>query len=96
MGFNATGENGYHGYAWRHNFREATLRTPTENAERDIETVEAEIVFLARAWRRASPANNTSKGSPEIDSSSLVGFLFDKLKVSWSFLRSVSGSTQFP
>jgi quercetin dioxygenase-like cupin family protein len=68
---------------------------PTENAESDIETVEAEIVFLARAWCRASPANNTSKGSPETDSSSLVGFLFDKLKVSWGFLRSVSGSAQF-
>jgi hypothetical protein len=54
MGFNATGENGYHGYAWRHNFTEATLDiwchkdAPAENAERDIETVEAEIVFLAR------------------------------------------------
>src|SRR5215813_1684558 len=25
MGFTATGENGYHGYAWRHNFKEAVL-----------------------------------------------------------------------
>jgi hypothetical protein len=54
MGFNATGENGYHGYAWRHNFTEARLDVwchedaPIEHAERDIETVEAEVVFLAR------------------------------------------------
>lgn len=53
-GFNATGESGYHGYAWRHKFREATLdiwchEDPSaENPERDIETVEAEVVFLAR------------------------------------------------
>lgn len=54
MGFNATGENGYHGYRWRHNFRKAVLdvwchEDPSiENPERDIETVEAEVVFLAR------------------------------------------------
>jgi hypothetical protein len=54
MGFNAKGENGYHGYAWRHKFTEAALDiwchddAPTEHPERDIETVEAEVVFLAR------------------------------------------------
>lgn len=54
LGFNATGENGYHGYAWRHKFQEATLDIwchedpPAENPERDIETLEAEIVFLTR------------------------------------------------
>lgn len=54
MGFKATGENGYHGYAWRHIFKEAVLDVwcqedpPTENPERDVETVEAEVVFLAR------------------------------------------------
>jgi hypothetical protein len=54
LGFNATGENGYHGYAWRHRFKEATLDiwshedAPRENTDRDIETVEAEVVFLAR------------------------------------------------
>jgi len=53
-GFNATGANGYHGYAWRHSLTKATLDVwchedaPTENPERDIETVEAEVVFLAR------------------------------------------------
>ena len=54
LGFNATGESGYHGYAWRHKFEEAVLdvwchEDPlTEKPERDVETVEAEIVFLAR------------------------------------------------
>jgi hypothetical protein len=54
MGFNAKGENGYYGYAWRHQFTEATLDiwchedAPTEHAEREIETLEAEVVFLAR------------------------------------------------
>jgi hypothetical protein len=54
LGFNATGESGYHGYAWRHKFKEAVLdiwchEDPlTENPERDIETVEAEVVFLVR------------------------------------------------
>jgi len=54
LGFKATGENGYHGYAWRRELKQAQLfiwaheNAPTVNAERDIETVEAEIVFLAR------------------------------------------------
>jgi hypothetical protein len=54
LGFKATGENGYHGYAWRRELRQAQLSiwahedAPIVNAERDIETVEAEIVFLAR------------------------------------------------
>jgi hypothetical protein len=53
-GFTASGENGYHGYAWRHRFTEAVLDiwchedAPSKNSDRDIETVEAEIVFLAR------------------------------------------------
>jgi hypothetical protein len=54
LGFKATGENGYHGYAWRRELRQAQLfiwaheDAPAVNAERDVETVEAEIVFLAR------------------------------------------------
>jgi hypothetical protein len=53
-GFKATGENGYHGYAWRHRFTHATLNVwchadaSSENTDLDIETVEAEVVFLAR------------------------------------------------
>jgi hypothetical protein len=54
VGFNAKGEGGYHGYAWRHNFTKATLDiwcqqdAPVKKPERDMETVEAEVVFLAR------------------------------------------------
>jgi hypothetical protein len=53
-GFAATGKHGYHGYAWRSTCKEATLNiwchedAPTGSADRDIETVEAEVVFLAR------------------------------------------------
>ena len=53
-GFKATGQNGYHGYAWRHQIKEANLyiwcheNAPVKRAELDMETVEAEIVFLAR------------------------------------------------
>jgi hypothetical protein len=52
-GFTAVGRGGYHGYAWRHRFTEATLDiwsqegTP-KNGMLDIETVEAEVVFLVR------------------------------------------------
>lgn len=54
MGFKASGKNGYHGYAWRHKFTQGTLDIwlhddpPATKADYDIETVEAEIVFLAR------------------------------------------------
>jgi len=54
MGFSANGETGYHGYAWRHNYTQAVLDiwchedAPPENPDRDIETIEAEVVFLAR------------------------------------------------
>jgi len=54
LGFKATGENGYHGYAWRRQLTSAELYLwcqedpPAENVDRDIETVEAEIVFLVR------------------------------------------------
>jgi hypothetical protein len=54
IGFNAIGENGYHGYAWRHSFTAAKLYiwahadAPAENQMLDMETVEAEIVFLIR------------------------------------------------
>ena len=54
IGFKATGENGYYGYAWRHKFTDAILHiwchedAPTNKPDHDIETVEAEVVFLAR------------------------------------------------
>ena len=53
-GFKADGENGYHGYAWRKTYTEAVLDVwchedaPRQNSDRDMETIEAEVVFLAR------------------------------------------------
>jgi hypothetical protein len=52
-GLNATGKNGYHGYAWRHGNTAANLdvwchMNAVDRNERDIETVEAEVVFLIR------------------------------------------------
>jgi hypothetical protein len=53
-GFTASGRNGYHGYAWRHRVKQANLYiwchedAPPERSELDIETVEAEIVYLTR------------------------------------------------
>ena len=54
MGWNATGESGYHGYALRHHLRAASLfiwyadhdRGPASS--RELETVEAEVAFLVR------------------------------------------------
>jgi hypothetical protein len=51
-GLKAAGKNGYHGYAWR-NAKKATLKVwchmnAIKRNERDIETVEAEVVFLIR------------------------------------------------
>jgi IS5 family transposase len=60
-GWNASGKNGYHGYAWRHTHTEADLYVWChENApvgsSLDLETVEAEIAFLIRSagqWPRS-------------------------------------------
>ena len=54
FGWAATGTSGYYGYAWRHKFSQADLDiwyhedAPPENPVLDIETVEAEVVFLIR------------------------------------------------
>ena len=54
FGWNAQGAGGYYGYAWRHKFSEAYLDIwchedpPPQNVLLDIETVEAEVVFLIR------------------------------------------------
>lgn len=54
LGWTANGQHGYHGYAWRHEFREANSDVwchedaPSETSCLDIETVEAEIVYLIR------------------------------------------------
>lgn len=52
-GFTANGRHGYHGYAWRRGNKTATLTVwcqaaTGDGALRDIETVEAEVVFLCR------------------------------------------------
>lgn len=58
FGWTATGKGGYHGYRWRHDFDHAHLdlwyqvqpASFPKGAEalRDIETVEAEVVYLIR------------------------------------------------
>ncbi len=54
FGWSATGKNGYHGYAWRSEMSEAVLDIwchrdpPVEQACLDIETIEAEVVYLIR------------------------------------------------
>jgi hypothetical protein len=55
FGFGASGKHGYHGYAWRHTHTEAILNiwchedAPATNPDLDIETIEAEVVYLARS-----------------------------------------------
>ncbi len=65
LGFSAAGQTGYYGYAWRHKFSKAILSiwvhedAPSEDPMRDIETVEAEVVFLARMNSGAWPRGQT-------------------------------------
>lgn len=54
FGWKAVGKGGYYGYSWRRKFTEASLDiwchedAPVDNPLLDIETVEAEVVFLIR------------------------------------------------
>lgn len=54
LGWTADGTHGYHGYAWRHHHEKATMDVwchedaPEQNML-DIETIEAEVVFLIRS-----------------------------------------------
>ena len=55
LGWKATGKGGYYGYAWRHKFTEVNLdlwchtdATTEKSNCLDIETVEAELVYLIR------------------------------------------------
>jgi len=57
MGFNAKGESGYHGYRWRHTHTKVDFdiwcqldatEKPKKPLEYELETVEAEVVFLIR------------------------------------------------
>ncbi|MBB6220690.1 hypothetical protein [Rhizobium leguminosarum] len=52
-GWSARGAHGYHGYAWRHSGDTAALDVwehadAVNRSERDIETIEAEVVYLIR------------------------------------------------
>lgn len=54
LGWTATGQSGYHGYHWRHYYTEVALDlwcdvSPQEQIPMlDVETIEAEVVFLIR------------------------------------------------
>jgi len=53
LGWQAKGETGYYGYAWRHALTSATLHVwyhenAKDRSSRDVETVEAEVAFLVR------------------------------------------------
>jgi hypothetical protein len=61
FGWAANGRGGYYGYAWRHALSEAYLDiwshedAPADNSTLEIETIEAEVVFLIRSsgqWPR--------------------------------------------
>lgn len=55
FGWAAQGKGGYYGYAWRHKFKKANIdiwchQDPSiEKPHLDIETVEAEVVYLIRS-----------------------------------------------
>lgn len=53
FGWSADGRHGYHGYAWRHHHEKVAMdvwchEDASGEANLDIETVEAEVVFLIR------------------------------------------------
>ena len=53
MGFQASGESGYHGYAWRRHLKSVDLdiwydEDDVERKMKDVEAVEAELVYLIR------------------------------------------------
>lgn len=61
-GFKADGRNGYHGYAWRHKHAKANLYVWAAAADLsllDVETIEAEVVFLFRQSTGSWPACQT-------------------------------------
>ena len=63
-GFKASGEHGYYGYDWRRNLAEADVDIWVQEGgdtgtKREIETVEAEVVFLIRKEFGQWPAYQT-------------------------------------
>lgn len=74
FGWRANGKNGYHGYRWRHHLTTANLdvwcheNAPDEKPELDMETVEAEIVFLIRSkgdWPKYQTEIHFHASTPE-------------------------------
>lgn len=74
LGWQAKGEAGYHGYAWRHDGGEAALDVwcmddaSVEDPVRFMETIEAEVVFLVRAagqWPRGQTEIHFHSSSAE-------------------------------
>lgn len=65
LGFTADGAGGYHGYAWRHHFNAVDLDiwllddAPEDTELIDLETIEAELVFLLRTHRDRWPEHQT-------------------------------------
>lgn len=65
LGFNADGANGYYGYTWRHHHSQVKLDVwILEGADEDreildVETIEAEIVYLIRQNKGQWPAFQT-------------------------------------
>ena len=65
LGFTADGSSGYHGYKWRHVLRRAALEIwyhpgpESDTAIRDLETIEAETVFLLRSRLNQWPQYQT-------------------------------------
>jgi hypothetical protein len=61
-GFKADGRNGYHGYAWRNKHEKVSLYVWSAESDftlLDIETIEAEVVFLIRKSTGMWPACQT-------------------------------------
>jgi hypothetical protein len=63
-GFTATGNHGYHGYAWPHKHTQASLYVWAAHEDAgssllDVETIEAEVVLLVRQKTRQWPSCQT-------------------------------------
>src|SRR5207248_1938012 len=74
LGWNANGRGGYHGYAWRRELSQAFLDVwchndpHTVNPLIDMETVEAEVVFLIRSagqWPQYQTEIHFHQSKPE-------------------------------
>lgn len=63
LGFQADSGHGYHGYAWRHELQHANLDVWVQNGDKtttlDLETIEAEVVFLIRRENGQWPEHQT-------------------------------------